>query len=114
LVENVLKDDDAVYKALNPTLDFSLHNGLTCFLSEIRLYPGDCGPSSIEIYVSDVLDKWSFLRDYKCNRDFEQKISIPGEIYTKFIRIKCLNNVRGGNICSIRHIKIIGFPREYF
>lgn len=114
VVENVLKDDDSVYKGLNPILDFTLHNGLVCFVSEIRLYPGDCGPANVEIYLSDTFEKWTFVKDYKCTREGEQKMILPGELYGKFLRIKCLNNVRGGNISSIKQIIVIGLAKEMY
>jgi hypothetical protein len=44
VIENVLKDDESVFKALTPSLDFTLANGSICFVSEVLLYPGDCGP----------------------------------------------------------------------
>ena len=44
MVENVLKDDDGVYKGLTPSLDFTLAGGNLCFVSEVIIYPGDCGP----------------------------------------------------------------------
>lgn len=62
MIENVLKDDESVYKALTPSLDFSLGNGALCFISEVILYPGDCGPANVEIYVSNTMDKWTFVK----------------------------------------------------
>lgn len=44
VVENVLKDDEKVYKALTPTFDFTVNNGNQCYISNIILAPGDCGP----------------------------------------------------------------------
>ena len=48
-MENILKDDDTVYKALTPGLDVTLSAGQYCFIGEIILYPGDCGPSAVEV-----------------------------------------------------------------
>ena len=52
MVENVLRDDDSVYKALTPELDFSLDNGETCYISEIIIWPGDSGPNEVKVFVS--------------------------------------------------------------
>lgn len=41
----MLKDDESVYKALTPALDFTLGGGSLCFIAEVVLYPGDCGPA---------------------------------------------------------------------
>ena len=49
IVENVLKDDESVFKTVGPCLDFSLFNGQMCFVSEVILYPGDCGPQIVEV-----------------------------------------------------------------
>jgi hypothetical protein len=44
VVENVLGDDDRVYKALQPTFDFNLDDHYHCYISEILVWPGECGP----------------------------------------------------------------------
>lgn len=44
VVENVLQDDDRVYKALSPVFDFNLDTHSVCFVPEILLWPGDVGP----------------------------------------------------------------------
>lgn len=56
VVENVLKDDDSVYKALTPDLDFSLDRNATCFISEVIIWPGDSGPNQVQIMVSNSAD----------------------------------------------------------
>ena len=35
VVENVLKDDEKVYKSLTPAFDFSVNNGSQCFISNV-------------------------------------------------------------------------------
>lgn len=49
VVENILKDDESVYKALTPDLDFTVANGNTAYISEVSIYPGDCGPANVEV-----------------------------------------------------------------
>jgi len=56
VVENVLKDDESSYKALNPSIDLILGGGNLCFISEVLVAGGDGGPSKIEIYTSNVVD----------------------------------------------------------
>ena len=53
MVENVLRDDDSVYKALTPDLDFTLDHGATCYISEVIVWPGDSGPNQVQILVSN-------------------------------------------------------------
>lgn len=36
---------------------------------------------------------------------------LPGEIITKYIRVRCINNVRGGNLVNIRYIQIKGLAK---
>ena len=52
VVENVLKDDESVYKALTPQLDFTLSGGAVCFISEVIIHPGDCGPATVEVNIN--------------------------------------------------------------
>ena len=68
IVENVLKDDDSTFSALQPSLDFSLETGHICHLSEIQIFPGDVGPSHIEVYFSNSEDNWTLLKDYVVGR----------------------------------------------
>ena len=61
-MENILKDDESVYKALTPNLDFTLSGGALCFFAEVILFPGDCGPATVEVFVSNQLEKWTFVK----------------------------------------------------
>lgn len=68
VVENVLKDDEKVYKALTPTFDFTVNNGMSCFISNVILSPGDCGPQKMEIYLSNNIDQWQFVKAYTSSK----------------------------------------------
>ena len=114
VVENVLKNDNSVYRAVTPCFDFTLNHGGPCFVAEVIIYPGDCGPADIEIYVSSMSEKWSFLKEHRCGREAETRISLPGEQIAKYLRINCLTNVRGGKIVSVRHIVVRGLPKDYY
>ena len=37
---------------------------------------------------------------------------VPGEYMARYLRLKCLNNIRGGNIVSVRHIMVKGLNRN--
>ena len=112
LVENVIKNDGSIYKALAPSLDFTLNNGSLAYVSTIYIFCGDCGPANIEIYTSNMFDKWTLMKEFKCDRSPEHKIVLPGEHAAKFVRILCLNNIRGGNIVSIKRIIIEGIAKD--
>ena len=112
VVENVLKNDESVYRGLTPNYDFTLNYGGNCFIAEVHLFPGECGPEQIEIYTSSVIDKWNFIKEFKCNRDPQQKFLLPGEQIAKYLRVSCLNNIRGGNIVSVRRILITGVKKD--
>lgn len=68
VVENVLKDDEKVYKALTPTFDFTVNNGTACFISNVILAPGDTGPQKMEIYLSNNIDQWQFVKAYESDK----------------------------------------------
>lgn len=36
------------------------------------------------------------------------KLVVPGEYIAKYCRVRLVNNTRGGNIISVRHIKVMG------
>ena len=37
---------------------------------------------------------------------------IPGEYMAKYLRVRCLNNTRGGQIVSVRHVMVKGLNKE--
>jgi len=103
-----LRDDDTVYKALQPSFDFTLSNGDLCFIAEILIWPGDVGPQQVEIFVSNSNDKWTFVKEFTCARDGITKLTVPGEYIARYLRLRCINNTRGGNIISTRYIVVRG------
>lgn len=109
-MENVLKDNETVYKAMNPVLDFTLHHGVMCFVGEIYLSSVEPGPGDIEIYVGKALDRWDLLTVHRCGRELEQRILFKQEVHAKYLRLKCLDNLRGGNLCCIRFVQVFGVP----
>lgn len=112
VVENVLKDDDTVFRTLSPAVDITLCNGSTCFVSEVVVCPGEVGPANLEVFTSNVPEKWTLISTHKCTRDPVQTFLLPGEQLCKFLRLKMTNNIRGGNIVSVRHVKVKGVVRE--
>ena len=79
VVENVLRDDEAEYKASNACLDLTLSGGQHCFISEIYLHSNDSGPGTVEIFTSNVPDRWDLVEAYECSKDEIQWLSMPGE-----------------------------------
>lgn len=112
VVENVLKDDEAVFRSLSPSVDLTLCNGSLCFVSEVEICPGECGPAHVEVYTSNVLDKWTFVKSFKCTRDATQPFRLPGEQLCKYLRFKMDQNVRGGNIVTVRMVRVKGLVKE--
>lgn len=108
----MLRDDDTVYKALTPDFDFLLDRGDTCYISEVVIWPGDSGPNEVEVYGSNSIDRWGKIKTFTCSRSGSSKLVIPGEYLTKFIRIRCLNNIRGGQIVSVRYIMVKGLNKQ--
>ena len=114
VVENVLRDDDSVYKALTPDFDFTLDRGDTCYISEVIIWPGDSGPNQVQVLVSNMVEntKWALVKEYTCARSGSSRLVIPGEYLSKFLRVRCLNNIRGGQIVSVRHIMVKGLNKQ--
>lgn len=71
VVENVLKDDESIYKGLTPDLDLTVAAGALAYISEVALWPGDCGPQSVELYWSNTADKWTLIKGYNLGKGGE-------------------------------------------
>jgi hypothetical protein len=110
-VENILKDDESVYKALTPDLDLTVASGNLAYVSEVILYPGDCGPANVELYWSNTADKWTLVKQFTCSKSGAQKMVLPGEHIMRYLRIRCVNNVRGGNLINVRYVQIKGLTK---
>ena len=108
VVENVLRDDDTVFKGLQPALDFTLSGGEVCYISEVLIWPGDSGPLDVELHVGNLIDRWTHVKDYQCQKAGVSKLTVPGEYLAKHLRIRCINNIRGGNLVNIRFVQIKG------
>lgn len=102
VVENILKDDEKVYKALTPSFDFTVNNGNSCFISNVIVAPGDTGPNKMEIYLSNNMDQWTLIKSFTSSREKFDNLIIPGENIAKYLRLRCVNNIRGGNLVNIR------------
>jgi len=112
VVENVLRDDEKVYKALTPTFDFTVNNGTGCFISHVILAPGDCGPQKMEVYLSNNIDQWQLAKAYTAGKGSLETLAIPGENMAKYVRVRCVNNIRGGNLVNVRFIQVKGLMPE--
>lgn len=113
VVENVLKDDEKEYKALTPTLDFTLNDGRMCFVASIAVAPGECGPKTIECFLSNNIDQWTPIKTFTATKaNTLQTFVVPGENVAKYLRLRCVNNVRGGNLVGVRFVQIKGLPQE--
>jgi hypothetical protein len=40
-----------------------------------------------------------------------QRLVVPGEHICKYLKIRCLNNVRGGNLVNVRYVAIKGLVK---
>jgi len=68
---------------------------------------------TMEVYVSNVMDSWTMVKQYTAsNKETVQNLVVPGEHICKFVRLRCINNIRGGNLVSVRYIEIKGLPRD--
>ena len=40
-----------------------------------------------------------------------QVLTVPGEHIMKYLRIRCVNNVRGGNLVNVRYVQVKGMTK---
>jgi len=108
LVENILVDDQKIYKGASPAIDLTLNNGIYCFVAEIIVYGAEPFPAKAEVYVSNVVNRWTLIKDFTFEKQSEIHLQMPGEQVAKYLRVKFTGNVRGGNIVGIRLINVKG------
>ncbi len=111
-VDNTLVEGDAVWRTLTPSVDLTLCSGSVCFVADVTICPGDCGPSAVEVSVSNTPDKWTPVSTFKCDRSAEQTFQLPGEQQARYLRLHFPNNIRGGNIVSVRRVAVRGLVRD--
>lgn len=58
--------------------------------------------------MSNQSDRWTFVKEFSCAREGVSSLKIPGEYISRYLRVRCINNTRGGNIISTRHVKVLG------
>ena len=112
VIENILEDNEKVYKALTPNFDLTLDDGRPCFVANVTVHPGDCGPASVEIYISNLQESWSMVKKFNAMKDRPSTFVLPGENVAKFVRVRCVNNVRGGNLVNLRYVQVKGLTSE--
>ena len=66
----------------------------------------------MEVYLSNNVDAWQLLKTFSATKAAVQNLVIPGENLAKYVRIRCVNNIRGGNLVNVRYIQIKGLPSE--
>jgi len=57
VVENILRDDDSIFKSTNPVFDLKISRGRS-FVGYIHIHPGDTGPKLIQLMVANEVDDW--------------------------------------------------------
>jgi hypothetical protein len=116
IVDNVFRDDDSVWKTVSPAIDLTLYRDQVCFVSYVTISAMDPAPAVVEIYSSNVPEKWTLLSSHKCDpslpKGSPQRFLLPGEPLCKYLRILCKNNIRGGNIVAVRHIVVEGLVNQ--
>jgi len=61
--------------------------------------------------VSNSHEKWTFVKQYECSKGETQRLIVPGEHVAKFLRVRCVKNIRGGDIVTVRHVVVKGLVR---
>ena len=76
------------------------------------MYPGDTGPSLMEVFLSNNMDQWTLIKSFTSSKEKVDNLVIPGENIAKYVRVRCVTNIRGGNLVNVRQIQIKGLPVE--
>jgi len=60
------------------------------------------------------LEVWTLVKQFQAQtKDTRaQHLVVPGETMARYVRVRCLNNVRGGNLVNVRFVQVRGLPQE--
>ena len=58
----------------------------------------------MEVYVSNVAESWTMVKKFTANKGAATTLVLPGENIAKYLRLCCVNNVRGGNLVNIKYV----------
>jgi hypothetical protein len=113
VVENVLVDDDRVYRTVGPVVDITLCRSLVCFVAYVTVEFGDPVGLHVEVYIGDVPDKYTLVSTHRNDDKLEKlRVLLPGETMGRYLRIVCKNNTRGGNIVAVRRVVVEGLVKD--
>lgn len=105
VVENVLRDDSSVFTRKDACIKTTFNPSI---VTKIKVHPGEPGPLHLDLTIMDRNDKVVFSEAYKMGRNTtEINTSIVDACKASFV---FKDNIRGGSICSIRFIEVIGIP----
>ena len=91
--ENVLMDDNTVFRQLKPSLEFSLSKNFSEFyVAEIIVHVDEPAPGEVEIMLNNGGEWFSGLKTIG-TKDGIQRFLIPDEKYAKYVLINFLNNI---------------------
>lgn len=63
VADNVLTDTSTQWKTLSPNIDLALAGGsAACFVAQVDICAGDCGPSTLIVHTSRNGDEWVKVR----------------------------------------------------
>lgn len=115
VADNVLTDTSTQWKTLSPNIDLALAGGsAACFVAQVDICAGDCGPSTLIVHTSRNGDEWVKHNEFKCNAGPGEWQSFPlqGEPICSFIRIEMPNNIRGGSYVSVQQVRVRGLVQS--
>lgn len=85
-MDNILLDNDEVYRHHKPTFEFDLCNGETCYIGKIVIQTRLPPPGEVEISISLVPNgNWRKVISELSKFDEENEFIMPGEQYAKYL-----------------------------
>lgn len=116
MIENILKNNDEIYRNHKPSFEFNLYNDELCYIAEVVVEADAPEPGDVLISLKDHHDsQWRRVLQKKSSKDPGKKTFryvLPGEQYSRYLQIKFLNNSLGRNFVGIRRLVIRGLKKD--
>ena len=105
VVENVLRDDSSVFTRKDACIKLVFEPSI---VTMVRIHPGEPGPLHLDLTLTDKDDRVVFAEGYKLGRNTtEISMSVVNACRASLV---FKDNIRGGSICSIRLVEVVGVP----
>ncbi len=79
-MDNILKDNDEIYRHHKPIFEFDLYNGETCYIGKIDLETRIPPPGEVEVSIANAPSgPWRKVISDRAKHDEKNEFIMPGE-----------------------------------